>query len=389
MKTIMKRIAVFALIAAMTVAAFCGCSKKTGTSSADSMFGVMEESLNLDKWEGTVTLTMDTAQMNVSADLTAVCDGNATSFSAKISAGGFSFEIKNFVVATKDAMYFNIGAIYDSMGSYLAATGLSLEDMGLEKDWIVYTAEDAFKKDTDFSSSVLDAMDEAYKDLIVEEDGEYKLAFSDKEGAQKFLDATVALLEKNKDKWSEDLADAMSKVDYSSIKNDIIDANEKAGNVLDEDTIDEMFSVDEDTVKVPSKEDCAELFDKAIESLKEGDLEDFEGNVALTASAKGKEYKYKAEMAYEDESISLEAVINKTADVKVEVPSEDEAVSYADFLIKYYSYIENSYGYDDYDDYDDDDDFYYNDDYKYDEEEYYDDEDVFSDIFGEDAELFN
>lgn len=350
MKGLLKKAAAVLLVAVMAVAMAVGCSKsggkKVNAGGTDSMFGVLKAATQLEKKTFDCDITADIEGTSAKIKLSGVSDGNATSLSAEVSAGGMSFKFDNAIIFTDNVVYINVASVMDEVGAFtktMTGSDFDLESLGIKSDWVSFEAEGLFKQDTSLFETISKDLDEAYADIITEKDGTYSITVSDKDSVKGFIDATKKLLDDNGDAWAKLFAEQSKKVDANKIVNDIVDdvvdaivtsLEEATGEKISEDEIKELKDsmleetdmseieqLDEDTYK--------EAFNEMKKQLDEASVKDLDGTIDVRTSYDKGVYTIKANAEPEknDEgSITFVSTIKEDSSAKVEIPSDSQPI---------------------------------------------------------------
>ncbi|MCM1308745.1 MAG: hypothetical protein NC223_09125 [Butyrivibrio sp.] len=347
MKGFFRKAAAVLLIGIMAVAMLAGCSKsggkKVNASGADSMFGVIKASSQLEKKTFNCDITADIDGTTAKINLSGASDGKATSLSAEVSAGGMTFKFDNAVVFTDDTMYINVASVMDEVGSFAESMGESfdLESLGVTSDWVSFTAEGLFKQDTSIFDTIGKDLDEAYASIITEKDGTYSISVSDKDSVKGFLDATKKLLEDKSDSWAKLMADKSNSVDVEKIVNGLIDdvvnsivkaVEEASGDkisdeqvkelkdaMLEETDMSEVEEIDEDSYK--------EMFDELKSELADVEAQELAGKIDVRTSYEKGVYTLKASIEADETdedggNITIVSTVTDDSSAKVEIPSD-------------------------------------------------------------------
>lgn len=335
MKKTFKRISAVAGVTVLGVATLAGCTQKS--SKASSMFGVMSDACELEKYTYEITSSAKGVDSDEKMDISIFgeCDGTAMTMGMKFNIEGEEYNLEDLFILTEDTVWINVDTVC-TFAEEMIGESYDLTEYGIDKDWISIECENNFA-DMKVDDDIYDALDKAYDDLITEKDGKFVMEISDEESFQDFIDATTNLIEDNGDKWAEDMAEAYSSVDFEKIVKDmiydvIVNINTTLDAGLTDDDIDAY--VEEAMAEVGFSEmeidaaDIQEMFDEMLtelEASKEAELG--ESEMKVTAYQEKDSYVTKAEfVSYEDgEEIEIETsiVITKDNSVKVELPTEN------------------------------------------------------------------
>lgn len=329
-----KKVVASVSVTALGVVALAGCTR---APKASSMFDVMKNASELDKFSYEVACTVENGNDVVDFTIFGEYDGNAMSMSVKAMADGVKYEIEDAVIVTNSELYVNVGSISTLAG----AADFDLSAYGITGDWVSLELGDAANADAADTDVFLDALDKAYKDVIEEEDGKYEIRISSDEDLQEFVDATIVLLNDNGEKWSQEIADSYNQYDYEEIvrafiTNIFIDVNKQLDAGMTDSEIDEV--IDELMVEADFSElevDASEIEEMFSEMSTE--LEDSKEALSFTDSGLDKitittyqednDYVLEAEMVgmMDDEKCSFKftSTITKDNSVSVSVPDKN------------------------------------------------------------------
>lgn len=373
MKTTMKRILVLALTCLMVIGSIAGCKSKT---SATSMFDVAKKVMEMEQYNFTTTVAMDMQGQSFEAELTGRTDGDATAISVKVSVSGMSFEFEDVLIYADNTLFINAKTIEDSLSAFLEQSGISFADYGVTSDWIAFSYDASAEKDTTLTNSILDGLDEAFKDVIKEEDGTYKISISSADEMKTLLDAAKTMMEDNADEWAGLIAEAYSASNSSDVlstfianlKTEVLASAAEAGVEITEEDLDSIISeynssleeasdITEDTIK-----EAMDEVTTSIDSAKEELTDDTFGEGKVDISTSAKDGKYSMSMTLDapatdeystDTAITVNSEFEEDKDVKIDVPSKDDAVALekvlAPIIVSYYSsmMMYEDYEYDD------------------------------------------
>lgn len=383
----LKKIVASVSVTALGVAALAGCTR---APKASSMFDVMKNASELDKYSYEISCSYEMEGESFDLTIFGECDGKAASVSFKADVDGVKYEVEDALIATDSALYVNI----KSVSALAGAADFDLSAYGITGDWVSIDFGEAAVAETDMDSALfLDALDKAYDDVIEEKDGKYEIRISSDEDLQKFIDATIVLLNDNGEEWSEEIADVYNQFDYETIVRDMItdiftDVNKQLDAGMTDSEIDEiineaMADTDFSEFEIDASE-CEEMLAELADGLEES-KEDitFEDSgldkITITTSQKDNDYIFKAQMVGMSDgqqcSFVVSTTITKDASVSVSVPDKNvQSVSEvicallnefgvtADNIDEYLEGVEDMSGslYNDYDyDYDYDDEYDY------------------------------
>ncbi len=341
MKGFMKKAAALFLIAVMAVTAFVGCSKdsgkKTSGNNADSMFALLKEAGELEKKSFETTMELDADGTKIQLTLSGVSDGKATSVDIKASASGMTYEFTDVIVFTDDVLYINAGSILEQVSPFLTAYGIDASTFG-DLGWVYLELEGAFT--TTSYDKVFDILDEAYADLIKNEDSEFKIAISEKDDIQAFVDATTKMLKDNKDTFVDMYLDTYNKVDVEAILNnfadELVDAiaaiySSEITDDMKEELKEELLADTDFSELEVSESDIEEMLDELITELQAVEItEDLGGTVNVKVSKSGDSYVTAVDFDFEDAGESVGASIKSTVtadkNASVEIPSDAKSI---------------------------------------------------------------
>lgn len=335
MKKNVKKVLATVVVAGMGVASLAGC---TATPKTSSMTDVMNVASELDSYSYSYKYSMTTDGETMEVELYGNCTKDAVSVSVKVEADEMDYDAKDIAIATKDALYINLAEIEDE---FLAE--MDLGTYGLDADWIKldYGMELEVTDATASFGTMFEAVEEAYGDMIEEEDGEYVLVVDDNETAKEFLELTADMIDENQADWTDVLVSSYDSFDYETfitnfMNNLFMEINRTFDLGL---TSAEIKSAVEDAVadidfeELESEMDetyYADMFAELSEEIRvmaeEVDIEESNGEIELKAFQDGKEYVTSFKMSYETdyEDVELEFESTIVAEkVEVSVPTKN------------------------------------------------------------------
>lgn len=335
MKKNVKKVLATVVVAGMGVASLAGC---TATPKTSSMTDVMNVASELDSYSYSYKYSMTTDGETMEFELYGNCTKDAMSVSVKVEADEMDYDAKDIAIATKDALYINLAEIEDE---FLAE--MDLGTYGLDADWIKldYGMELEVTDATASFGTMFEAVEEAYGDMIEEEDGEYVLVVDDNETAKEFLELTADMIDENQADWADVLVSSYDSFDYETfitnfMNNLFMEINRTFDLGL---TSADIKSAVEDAVadidfeELESEMDATyytDMFTELSEEIRlmaeEVDIEESNGEIELKAFQDGKEYVTSFKMSYETdyEDVELECESTIVAEkVEVSVPTKD------------------------------------------------------------------
>lgn len=342
MRKNMKKVMATTLVAGMAVAAFAGC---TSTPKTSSMADVMTVAGELESYSYSYELSAKASDGDfITVELFGDCTGDAISMGFKAEgegADGFEmdYNVKDVLVCTTDAVYLNLKEIEDE---FLA--GMDLGTYGIDADWIKidYGMEMEMDSSKELTETIAGDIEEAFADMIEEDDGEYVLEIKDNETAVEFLEVTAALLEDNGDDWADLMVSVYNDFDYQAfvsgfMSNLLMEMNTHFDLGMTkseiEDGIEEaMGEIDFSELEIDASM-YTDMFDEIVAGIEESkdDVELNGAEIVVKAYQDGSEYVTEAEVVFSEEDYDGEVTdytveIKSTIvaeDVEVEIPSDD------------------------------------------------------------------
>lgn len=221
----LRRVLAVLLVLVMSMALVTGCSGK----SKQTMFSIMKDASSMTHYSYEIKVKLDSGMSGVESmamTLKGKTDGEAVTMGAKVSYSLYTFDIDDFLILTKDAMYINVEAIFNAFDSVLSAMGVSLEDFeaefGTELKCIqLPLAEGMINVNAD-SSELTDLyvsiLENTFKNTKIESNkGEFTVTVEGMEEISKLVDAFITSLLDNQDALLEQI-DKNSSIDDETFK---------------------------------------------------------------------------------------------------------------------------------------------------------------------------
>lgn len=339
MKKNVKKVLATALVAGMSVAAFAGC---TATPKTSSMTDVMNIASELDSYSYSYKCSVTEGDETIDVEMYGKCTEEAITMSVKVESDSeymeMDYDAKDVLIATKDALYVNLAEIEDEF-----LDGMDLGTYGLDAEWIKldYGMEVEFSDTTASFGTMFEAFEDAYGDMIEEEDGEYVLTIDDNDSAQEFLELTADMIDENKADWADLMVSSYESFDYETFLSNFMNSlfmeinktfdlgmsssEIKSGveDVLAEIDFEELTSEMDASYYEDMLTDTAEELRYAAEEV---DFEEGDGEIEIKAYQDGKEYVTSATVEYEDDydSFSMEYEYKIVSEkVEIEIPEDD------------------------------------------------------------------
>ncbi len=376
----LRRVLAVLLVFVMSMALVTGCSGK----SKQTLFSIMKDASSMTHYSYEIKVKVDSGISGVdsmSMTLKGKTDGEAVTMGAKVSYSLYTFDIDDFLILTKDAMYIDVEAIFNAFDSVLSAMGVSLEDFeaefGTELKCIqLPLAEGMINVNAD-SSELTDLyvsiLENTFKDTKIESNkGEFTVTVEGMEELSKLVDAFITSLLDNQDALLEQI-DKNSSIDDETLKeflnlymNEIITALERFNDEYDlglteadiEEAKAEAEAAVEDAVKEAEFDDVSQAYKDAFADLKDnrqdvvdtmaGSTDSVDGKFTMTDSLTGKEGSrvYTCEIqgsvenkdTDEDLEFNAKSVLTEDNSIAVDVPKNYTALSDILYAALVYTY---------------------------------------------------
>lgn len=376
----LRRVLAVLLVLVMSMALVTGCSGK----SKQTMFSIMKDASSMTHYSYEIKVKLDSGMSGVESmamTLKGKTDGEAVTMGAKVSYSLYTFDIDDFLILTKDAMYINVEAIFNAFDSVLSAMGVSLEDFEAEfgtdlKCIQLPLAEGMINVNAD-SSELTDLyvsiLENTFKNTKIESNkGEFTVTIEGMEEISKLVDAFITSLLDNQDALLEQI-DKNSSIDDETFKkflnlymNEIITAlvrfNDEYELGLTEADIEEAKAeaeaAVEDAVKEAGLDDVSGEYKDAFADLKDNrqdvvdtlaeSVDSVDGKFTMTDSLTGKEgsrvYTCELQAAFEnkdtdeDVTVNVKSVLTEDNSIVVDVPKSYTALSDIIYAALVYTY---------------------------------------------------
>lgn len=376
----LRRVLAVLLVFVMSMALVTGCSGK----SKQTMFSIMKDASSMTHYSYEIKVKLDSGMSGVESmamTLKGKTDGEAVTMGAKVSYSLYTFDIDDFLILTKDAMYINVEAIFNAFDSVLSAMGVSLEDFeaefGTELKCIqLPLVEGMINVDAD-SSELTDLyvsiLENTFKDTKIESNkGEFTVTVEGMEEISKLVAAFITSLLDNQDALLEQI-DKNSSIDDETFKeflnlymNEIITALVRFNDEYDlglteadiEEAKAEAEAAVEDAVKEAGLDDVSREYKDAFADLKDNrqdvvdtlaeSVDSVDGKFTMTDSLTGKEgsrvYTCGLQAAFEnkdtdeDVTVNVKSVLTEDNSIVVDVPKNYTALSDIIYAALVYTY---------------------------------------------------
>lgn len=335
MNKIIKKSLALILVFAMMAFAFTGCNKKGSSKNDDKVsekiFSSLEDVINSKKFttEISVDVTNNGVNQKFSADVRT--DGEKCAMGVEVNAAGMSVRVDDLIVTDRDAMYLNVGGIFEKIGAAASMIGLVDKSyLGITKDWAKMDISDAVSEPIDFpevkiSKELTDVIDKIVNDAVKVEGNKRIISLKSPAEAKEFFEKITNNLVANKQVVATEICKLVKEMDVDKFVDELSDiADDYGDGYVDRyDVMDLKYEIN-DAFNQVTEQNIMDTIDEMAEELEDEDFSDFE-ECTLVISVADTSDKCTIEVEAADESFEATfKVVIKSGCKKINIPDDTQ-----------------------------------------------------------------